>query len=387
MNTPIQAMVALVALQFALYATGWALCAALLKPQRAAALHWAGFMLLLGGGFWLASQRGEVRTWWAYGGSGALFLSSYVVLHRGLEHFTHRVPRDAGHLAALAVVAVGLWVVGSGAENAALRVLLTYGAGALLLLRLVLHTVPALAQEYGRRTAHLLTLPAYALILMLGSRALRQALDWHGDYEVHRLDQVNAALLLGFLVGAALFNFSFVALVSLRTVRRLEHLSQHDALTGLANRRVLGESVERAWQRFRRRGEPFAVVALDLDHFKRVNDTHGHQAGDAVLVETARRIQRVARAADVVARHGGEEFVVLMPEAGLPGAAALAERLLQRLRATPCEAAGAPLCVTASAGVAVARGDDEDPQAVLRRADEALYRAKAEGRDRVVTAD
>ena len=383
MDTTIHGMVWLVAVQFGLYAAGWFLCARLMTRERMAALHWGGFMLLLGLGFWLASQRDDSRGWWAYNGAGLMFLASFVALHRGLERFAHRRPSDRGHLAALLLSLVAMLALDPGVAQAPLRVVLTYGGSALLMLRLLGSLRAAMRQEYGPRAAHLVALPGYLMVASFTLRTLRQAFDWQHAYELHRQDQLSLTLLLGYLVGAALFNFSFIALVTLRVLRRLQFLARHDELTGLANRRELDATLEREWQRFKRGGAPYAALLLDLDHFKRINDTHGHAAGDAVLACTAGRLAEGARRSDLVARHGGEEFVVLMPAADADAARAAAERLLEQLRGRPCPAGALSLAITASVGVAVVQADDEGPQDLLHRADAALYRAKQAGRDRV----
>jgi diguanylate cyclase (GGDEF)-like protein len=125
------------------------------------------------------------------------------------------------------------------------------------------------------------------------------------------------------------------------------------------------------------------VALLDVDHFKRFNDLHGHEVGDRVLVGVAGALEAGARAVDEVARWGGEEFLVLLPDCGESGAADLAERLAEKVRALRIEGAEGPLSVTATFGVA-ARGGGEGADALLRRADAALYRGKQAGRDRVV---
>lgn len=385
MNLELQPLIALVALQFALYAGGWLLAAALVPRQRRPALHWAGFMLVLGLGFWLAGQRGEPRTWYAYAGSSMAFLASFVMLWRGLESFVGARHRNVEQLAWLGLVLAALLAVGPGADQASARVLLTYGAGALIMARLLMTVQPVMRSQFTALATHLCALPAYLVLTIMAGRALQQAAAWEQPLEMHLANGRNLSFVFGYLVGAALFNISFVSLVMLRTVRWLQELSMQDALTGLKNRRALQEALEREWQRLRRSGQPFAVVVLDLDHFKRVNDQHGHEAGDVVLVHTAEQLRSVARASDVVARAGGEEFVVVMSGVDAEGAQVAAQRLLHRLRETPPPLREVRLVVTASAGVAEARQDDSEPGDVLRRADRALYRAKAEGRDRVVT--
>lgn len=164
----------------------------------------------------------------------------------------------------------------------------------------------------------------------------------------------------------------------------LADLARRDPLTGLANRRAFEEALRREVARARRGGAPLAVAALDVDHFKRVNDAHGHPAGDAVLAAVAARAAAALRAGDLLARVGGEEFAALLPGAGLPAAAEVAERIRAALAGAPVEAAGQALRVTVSLGCAALAPEDADEAALLARADARLYDAKRSGRDRVV---
>lgn len=171
-----------------------------------------------------------------------------------------------------------------------------------------------------------------------------------------------------------------------------------DVLTGCNNRRYLQTRLLEELARAQRSGQPLAALVLDLDWFKRINDTHGHQGGDIVLREIARRIESEARASDVVARVGGEEFVVLLPDTDERSAVAIAERIRGAVRADPVQLdAGAGVTVTMSVGVACGvppRRSARKPvdlkavgEALLASADHALYRAKSGGRDRVQVAD
>ncbi len=167
---------------------------------------------------------------------------------------------------------------------------------------------------------------------------------------------------------------------------RLQALAVRDELTGLYNRRFLMEFLEREAARARRSGSGYAVCLCDLDHFKHINDTYGHAAGDAVL----RHFALVAadagmRAADVFGRLGGEEFLIVLPDTDLAGALGCAERVRTALAARPV--AGMPEEWRCTVTIGVARAaPGETPQATLRRADRALYEGKAAGRDRVVPA-
>jgi two-component system cell cycle response regulator len=158
---------------------------------------------------------------------------------------------------------------------------------------------------------------------------------------------------------------------------RMENRVFEDSLTRLYNRRFLFTHLSALVSGARRHGRPMAVAMVDLDRFKAVNDHHGHQVGDQVLIASARALKEAVRAEDVLGRLGGEEFMALLPDTGPEAAAATAERLRAAVAA-----AGGPVPVTASVGWAVvAQGEDAD--GVVRRADEALYAAKAAGRDRV----
>ena len=176
------------------------------------------------------------------------------------------------------------------------------------------------------------------------------------------------------------------------TVRSGIEAAVIDPLTGLHNRRYAMPHLARIAERATRTGKPFAVMVADMDHFKRINDTYGHAGGDAVLVETARRLRENLRAVDLVARIGGEEFLIVLPGAGLTNARKAAKRLCRIIETAGFELPGQAerVAVTMSVGMTVVdpvRGanatEPQTPQALLDRADKALYGAKAEGRNRV----
>jgi len=159
-----------------------------------------------------------------------------------------------------------------------------------------------------------------------------------------------------------------------------------DPLTGAFNRRYLEAHVPKLFRRSHESNKPLSVLMVDIDHFKQVNDTHGHPAGDAVLQETVNRIMSSLRPFDLVTRMGGEEFAVIMPETDPVAAFSIAERLRERIAGLPIMLpSGKPIVITASIGIASLGKADELP-AVLKRADEALYVAKKSGRNRVIGA-
>jgi diguanylate cyclase (GGDEF)-like protein len=181
-----------------------------------------------------------------------------------------------------------------------------------------------------------------------------------------------------------------VAVDNVRVHEEAQRLSLTDPLTGLSNYRYLRESLRREVERASRFGRHLAVLALDLDRFKEINDTHGHAAGDAVLAEFARRLRAEIREVDFAFRQGGEEFVVLLPETDAAGGSVVAERLGAAVRRAPVivvSASGSSgeepkrVPVTVSIGVAVYPEHGQTGAAVLEAADDALYAAKAGGRD------
>ncbi len=207
-------------------------------------------------------------------------------------------------------------------------------------------------------------------------------------YLVGRTEQgyVNATIQLHMVSAvliAALYFFSSYQhrfQIAQLTAGELARLANTDPLTGLANRRRLAEAIESERLRFARYGHAFSILLIDLDHFKAVNDRFGHGVGDRTLQALAARIVEVLRDVDTLGRWGGEEFVVILPETGFDEALQKAAALCEHVAATPLLADHA---ITISCGVTnAAAGDDAD--ALLRRADEALYAAKRGGRNRAI---
>jgi len=167
--------------------------------------------------------------------------------------------------------------------------------------------------------------------------------------------------------------------------RQLEELSGRDELTGIFNRRHFGTTLDRTFNHSHRYQRPLSVAILDVDHFKVINDSFGHQAGDAVLAEVAKRFSRSVRSSDCLARYGGEEFVVLLPETQLEDAVSFGEKLRAAIASVPVPIAeGRELPVTVSVGTAsLAHTQFNSSSEMIDAADQALYRAKRNGRNRV----
>jgi two-component system, cell cycle response regulator len=179
---------------------------------------------------------------------------------------------------------------------------------------------------------------------------------------------------------------TLLASETVRRAQRLRYLSTHDRLTGLSNRRYLEERATIEIERARRHGRVVSVAMVDVDHFKKFNDTYGHTAGDAVLRMIASTLRESVRSSDIVARYGGEEFVLLFPEAGEVEALERLDSIRERISASRIVLPGtsAPLQITVSGGLAMFPTDGRSIDAVIGTADTRLFEAKQAGRDRVV---
>jgi diguanylate cyclase (GGDEF)-like protein len=206
------------------------------------------------------------------------------------------------------------------------------------------------------------------------------------------LTNVSFGLLISMLMAFSLFGLGRLLHTMRDNEARLTHLATTDTLTGIANRRMVLSALEMELNRAGRTGRPLALLMLDLDLFKSINDRHGHAIGDAVLVATAARCQAQLRGMDTCGRIGGEEFLVVLPETGADEARVIAERLRATLGDNAIDTSAGPIAVTVSIGLALfnpmatpARRTEVDladqVQELLRQADQSLYRAKSEGRN------
>jgi diguanylate cyclase (GGDEF)-like protein len=375
----------LVAFQFGLYAVGWMVCALLQKEDEAAVVHWGLFLLLLSAGLLLAGLRGEPRTWWAFNGANLLTLLAFALMRRGVELFFREPPCDGEQMAMLAVVGGAIALTDTGPTGSGWRILLSYVGFGYVMVRLIADVRVPVRAEFGRAAWLGVVVPGLVIVLLLVLLAVRQALSLGAPQEMHSAAS-GVGLMPLYLFGSALFNFGFMVLLTQRLLLKLKRASRRDALTGLENRGAIDATVQHQWAQSSRGAAGFALLLIDVDHFKRVNDAHGHAVGDQVLEHVASVIAAQARQADSVGRYGGDEFIIVAPQSTLAGAAQAAERLRLAMEAEHIHARASNLRVTLSIGVAATTREDVAVADVLARADHALYRAKAKGRNRVEVA-
>lgn len=169
--------------------------------------------------------------------------------------------------------------------------------------------------------------------------------------------------------------------------KELAQLASIDHLTGIMNKRVFDDVTKRYFETAQRHNQYIHILTLDIDHFKSVNDTYGHQIGDLLLVRFVETIQTLLRKSDIFARVGGEEFIIVLYKTDLAGSMKVAEKIRQEVKAIRCKSDERFIKITTSIGVSRSKPEDNSVDALLKRSDKALYQAKREGRDRVCLVD
>lgn len=228
-------------------------------------------------------------------------------------------------------------------------------------------------------------------ILHLIHGALALARSFSVLIEPPRADVFEPSIIqtLWFAQSLVIVNLTFTGVILMVTQRirlGLDRQAREDVLTGTLNRRAFEEAAAAEWSRATRHDLPLSILVIDLDHFKALNDTHGHEAGDAWLKVFAELTGNLLRREDLLCRYGGEEFVVLLPQTRLDAALQAAERIRRMIEGHRLAHGTAAVAVTVSIGVAARGGEYKTLKAMIAAADRALYRAKAAGRNRTMTA-
>jgi diguanylate cyclase (GGDEF)-like protein len=220
-----------------------------------------------------------------------------------------------------------------------------------------------------------------ALVALILFRTIVGYISPNGD-GVDSLEIVQLIYAIGFSSTDVLIPICAILMISERLRHVLENLAMRDSLTGVLTRRALFECGELEVSGCRRRGEPVSVLMLDLDHFKEINDTHGHHIGDSVIRDFAERTQTILRSPFILARYGGEEFVAVLPATGTADAALIAERIRNNTFAQPGHS-DLPVCHVSIGIATTSAAGNETLSFLIDRADQGLYQAKQHGRNRV----
>lgn len=341
---------------------------------------WALSLAAQGVAFVLFAARGTVPDWVSIVVANGLIGLSLSLVAAAILAFRGIAAPMLLHVVAFLVpaFAVGALVHDLGARLIAANTL--YAAGEAALLALAWRRVEGVS-----RGAHGLFVASFALgAVSLAARAAGPLLAPGAIESLFAPNAVQAFSLMSSYMVILLSSVSFLLMQKERADHVSAQLASVDPLTGAFNRRTFVELAAKALSRAKRLDTPLSLVLLDIDHFKQVNDTHGHLAGDRVLQQFAEVVRDQLRKEDVFVRYGGEEFCLLLPDVPGPGAVALAGRIRKAVARSAFKVDGAGLDLTVSAGVA-ARIEEgpEALEALIARADEALYIAKSRGRNRV----
>lgn len=324
----------------------------------------------------LLSLSGRAPDAWTQWPSDMLGVTSFVLLHHGVQRMTRGPASWPLTLGSLLTVGLALaWL--PGVAQTALALLAS--AGFALAAAVSLRSRP-LTRNDAERYAFVLWAPLLLTGLLLALRGLELGFFPGTVAAVRGLQLLDDSFLWIVIVVALLQNTSLAFLVLLRLVLRIQQLHESDVLTGALNRRAFEAALVRA-HHDARRDEPYALVMLDMDHFKRLNDNLGHAAGDAALRLMVQAVSPCLREVDRLGRLGGEEFAVLLPRTSLAGAALVADRMRTLLAERAFDWKGQAWPLSASFGIAAVEPGDANAEAVLARADAGLYLAKAQGRN------
>jgi diguanylate cyclase (GGDEF)-like protein len=370
-----------VALMQGVFALLWSISAGLVRARRPL-VHWAAWSAL------------SATTWLTLAITiesppllGVLAgIVGVTALERGVCLFIERPTRDRLHVALLAAVVIANLALFDPTTRH-YQAAINYGALTWLYFN-VAHDMYRYARgELRWRWAVMLAVPVAVGSLMCLLRVMSALLDPRSVVEVMATDSALNLRTAFLAVGLAMaLHATLVGLVVARLVTELQRLSRHDALTGLLNRRAMEEALEAQLVRSQRTKEPFVVMMLDLDHFKHINDRHGHPVGDRALKHAASLLRAAMRGSDSLGRFGGEEFVLLLPNTPIDQAEPVAEKVRHLFESSPLANEATQVKLSASIGVAQWRGSGDDISRLLSRADAALFQAKVQGRNRVVTA-
>lgn len=379
--TVVQWLLLAVAVQQVVFSTAWLAVARLAGLARQSAYYWAAFCGLGALSILLLALRGNVPQVLGYQLADVLLVISATAARRASELFFDRPGRWQEHALIIGLAILGIGLTGTSVALEEWRIAIVCLLIAWIAARGVWGVHASMAQEFGRPVTLLLHGPTLFIAATLLWRAFAvftgngQALDYRED------GLLNELLTLSLLPVASFLSLVYGGMLMARLVRRLHDLALKDPLTGLLNRRAAQQLLEREWASYRHKDLPFCVLMIDIDHFKRINDEYGHAVGDRVLTGLATRLREGTRPSDHVARMGGEEFLVFLPQTELPSAQAAAERLRQHTAAWVLQPE--ELSITVSIGVAQAAAEDSAFDNLLIRADRALYAAKSAGRNRV----
>jgi len=343
--------------------------------------EWAWALLLLLISSTLFAGRGLIPDWLSVVVANTLMFGGILLMYLGLRLLADRPARPQPYLIGLGVLTLAMLWFSLANDQYWVRTIIAAGVNAVAFgacARVALEASPG--KFGGRFTSAVFMLLVVVLVARVAS------ILFTSDTSTSMLEPslMQKAYLTIYPLCLLAAILGFILMINERLRQSLEHLASHDAMTGAFLRSAFLDRLESEVARARRHDRPFALLMLDLDQFKRINDEHGHSAGDKVIVDFASRVTALLRQQDMLCRYGGEEFVLLLPETSLTNATLVAERIRRHV----AEARPDVSPYTVSIGVVAANGKAaNDANVLMEAADSALYEAKRGGRNRVEVAD
>ena len=365
-------------------ATAWLVMSQLMRIAPSASLRFsfANLLLIAGIGLLFLRQPDVNLLFWQ--GSDLLILLAFVALKAGFLALFKRPSAIKADIVLLLVwTLLALQVPETTKEHwmgllfSAFAVL-SLGSSTVILYR-------ASASSFKKRYAAAVAAPLAGISLLFLLRFISTLFT--EQQSMPAVHQGKSELYWAYLVFVLLVNITIFSSSLVRLVAKIRHLADRDQLTGLYNRFALNRKLAQLQKLHSRHQQPYAVLLLDLDHFKQVNDQYGHLTGDKVLKHAATLLKQNIRSEDTLGRFGGEEFLLLMPMTEQQAAQQVADKFIQLLRQQPLPLNDATIALTTSIGIATASANTPalSSETILQQADKALYRAKANGRDQVIT--
>jgi diguanylate cyclase (GGDEF)-like protein len=356
-------------------------------PAFDAARFWTGSALAAAGGAAIAMLLMVTDSLLPLAAGGTIMVFAGCLAAMGIQRFYDQPVSWRGTVLTTGVSFAGMVFFIFGYDSSTMRILV-YSLGQSLPLALTLKLLMSPQEGRVNPGARLAGVIAVLIIVIYALRAAGKLLHVGGDFSFVQFNAPQSFVILALMFLSLAWNFGFLLMAIDRLRNEVANLALMDDLTGVGNRRHLLQRLSEECARSERSGEPFALLVIDLDSFKLINDTHGHAAGDACLQHFTLMAQTRLRTGDMLARTGGDEFCVVLPTATLSQGALIARRIIEVCRADADACVGADIPVAVSIGVAQwTREVGAFPDRLIAAADHALYVAKKEGKNRHAVYD
>lgn len=339
--------------------------------------HWAWGCLIMVPAAFLFMLRGSLPVFWSSFIANVLVVAGIMLMYVSVVRFAGR-PAFPWRLAAVLIVmaAILAWPT-FFADDYRLRVIVVSATNTWLFTACAWVILKLKPKHFAER----LTMGTFFFTALIsGVRCSAAVFQANVIDPISDISALQHVYLATFAVSIVTLSLGFLLMVNRRLQDKLQYAAMHDHLTGVFRREAVLEAVDREMTRTLRYGQPLALLMIDLDNFKVINDDFGHQTGDRVIVDFSRKAQQALRSHDVMGRYGGEEFIVLLPNTSWDGAYVVADRIRTLSGQRHLESLPA---YTVSIGIATLQGRQEDIDALVRKADEALFAAKRGGKNRI----